>query len=79
MTGWPAEWMGIKKRGVVRDGYYADLVVFSREGLLTNENHIQPNTFPSGIEHVLVNGEQVGQDGVHLGTRSGKVLRKNAE
>jgi N-acyl-D-aspartate/D-glutamate deacylase len=77
MTGWPAEWMGIKKRGLIKEGYHADLVVISREDLRTRENHIKPNTFPSGIRNVIVNGEEVVRDGVHLGTRPGKVLRMN--
>jgi N-acyl-D-aspartate/D-glutamate deacylase len=77
MTGWPAEWMGIKKRGLVKEGYYADLAVISRENLRTRENHTRPNTFPSGIEHVMVNGKEVVRDGKHLGTRPGKVLRMN--
>ena len=67
MTGWPAEWTGIKKRGLLREGYYADIVVLDMENLRTNENHERPNTFPSGIEAVVVNGSW--SRAVHTSTR----------
>jgi len=44
--------------------------------LHVQENDIDPRQYPEGIEYVLVNGEIVAEKGKHLGTRSGKVLRR---
>lgn len=77
ITGAPAEWYGLKQRGKVKEGNFADIVVMDLENLKTNENHIEPRHFPDGINYVLVNGKTVVRDSKHTGERSGKVLRHN--
>ena len=44
--------------------------------LATNENYVEPRTYPSGVEHVLVNGEFVLKDGTHTGKRPGGTIRR---
>ena len=70
MTGAPAARLGLRDRGLVRDGLAADLVVFDPERVRSNE----PRTFPDGIDWVVVGGEVVVEDGRHTGVRSGRVL-----
>jgi N-acyl-D-aspartate/D-glutamate deacylase len=78
MSGLPASKLGLRDRGTVRVGSYADLVVFDAENLIDNTTHLSPNQYPSGIHLVLVNGALVvGAEG-HTGSRPGRVLRPAA-
>lgn len=77
MTGVTAEWLGLKKRGVIKEGNYADIVVLDYDNLKTNENHIEPRQKPEGIEYVIVNGGIVVEKGQHTYSTTGKVLRFN--
>jgi len=74
MTSWPAARMGLADRGLVREGFWADLVVFDLEEVADRATYDEPTLFPEGIEHVLVNGEVVIRDGRHTGARPGVVL-----
>ncbi len=76
MTGFPAEWFGIKDRGILAKGKYADVVIFDNTALKTNENHVESRIYPDGIDYVIVNGEITREKKTHLGTRAGKVLRR---
>jgi N-acyl-D-amino-acid deacylase len=76
ITSFPAMRMGLPDRGIVREGYWADLCVLDPNGL-RDESDFRDNTrSPSGIDHVLVNGEFVVRHGRHTGSRPGKVLRR---
>lgn len=77
MTGVPAGWLGMKRRGKLEEGCFADIVVFSEKNLKTNENPIEPRQRPEGIECVLVNGKVTVRQGEHTGERAGEVLRYN--
>ena len=74
-TSLPAETLGIRDRGILTEGAYADLVVFDLETLQENTDYQNPAQAPQGIRYVLVNGQVVCQDGVHTGARPGKILR----
>ncbi len=52
----PAARFRLENRGLVRSGYWADLVIFSAEGIGTRSNYVEPEHGPQGIEHVLING-----------------------
>ena len=76
MTSAAAARLGLRDRGLVRDGYIADLVVFDVDQVRSNATYEQPRSFPDGIEHVVVNGELVVSAGEHTGARPGSVLRR---
>ena len=76
MTGAPAARLGLRDRGLLREGYAADVVVFDPATVRSNATYDQPRRFPTGIEHVLVNGEPVVLDGEPTGARPGRALRR---
>lgn len=75
ITGFPAEWLGITDRGVIKEGACADIVIFDRNGFKTNENYIETRNYPDGIYYVLVNGKLVVDKGTHTGELAGEVIR----
>jgi N-acyl-D-amino-acid deacylase len=75
MTSWPASRMGIHDRGVMREGLWADVVVFDMETIEDRADWQNPTRFPEGIEYVVVNGVTVVEKGEHTGARPGKILK----
>jgi N-acyl-D-amino-acid deacylase len=78
MTGMSAAKFGLKERGQVRPGFYADLVIFDPSSLLDTATYEQPRRYPEGLHYVLVNGIVVVRDGLHTGARPGRALRRNS-
>jgi N-acyl-D-amino-acid deacylase len=76
MTSSAAERLGLSDRGLLRDGYVADVVVFDPARVRSNATYHEPRQFPDGIEWVIVGGEVVVERGLHTGLRSGRVLRR---
>ncbi len=76
MTGLAARKFRLIDRGIVRDGAYADLVVFDPARVIDVGTYADPNHPPAGIPHVFVNGTRVVKDGAHTGARPGRVLRR---
>ena len=76
MTSAAAERIGLADRGLVRDGYAADLVVFDPERVRATGTYEDPCRYPEGIEWVIVDGETVVAHGEHTGARPGRVLRR---
>lgn len=76
MTGMPAAKFGLRDRGEVREGAYADLVVFDPETVIDVGTYDEPKQYPRGIAHVFVNGVQVVRDGRHTGARPGRAVRR---
>ena len=74
MTSWPATRMRLTDRGLIREGMWADVVIFDLEKIQDRATYEQPYLSPEGIESVLVNGEVVIEGGRHTGARPGKVL-----
>ena len=79
MTSAPAARLGLKDRGVVRDGAVADLVVFDPHTVASLATYEEPRRFPVGIEHVIVNGTPVVRDGEHTGALPGRALRRGRD
>jgi N-acyl-D-aspartate/D-glutamate deacylase len=77
MTSAPAARLGLKDRGLLKDGYLADIVVFDPATVRANATYDEPRRFPTGIEHVLVNGTLVIEGGEHTGALPGRVVRRN--
>jgi N-acyl-D-aspartate/D-glutamate deacylase len=76
MTGLPAKKLGLALRGLVKTGYYADLVVFNPKTVQDHADYDHPYQSPTGIEYVVVNGEEVIAGGRATGTRPGRVIRR---
>lgn len=74
MTSWPATRMGFTDRGVIREGMWADVVIFDYEALEDRATWEAPVEFPVGIDYVLVNGEVVIDHGAHTGAKPGRVM-----
>jgi N-acyl-D-amino-acid deacylase len=77
ITGLPAELFGIRERGMIREGAYADLVLLDFERLQEGSDYLHPAQPPAGIERVLVNGQTVWQGGRHTGRKPGRLLRRS--
>ena len=75
MTSMPAEQFKFSKRGLIKEGYIADLVIFNPDTVCDQATFSEPHQYATGIAHVLVSGEFVVKDGVQTETRPGKVLR----
>jgi N-acyl-D-amino-acid deacylase len=75
MTSLPATTFRLKDRGVVRDGAWADLVVFDPAKIQDRATFSDPHHYATGLAWVLVNGVPVVKADAHTGARPGKVLR----
>jgi N-acyl-D-aspartate/D-glutamate deacylase len=74
MTSWPATRMRLAARGLIREGCWADVVIFDYDKLQDRATYEQPLLSPEGIDYVLVNGQVVIDHGKHTGVRPGRVL-----
>ena len=79
MTSMPAARLGLKDRGTLRDGFVADVVVFDPATVRANATYDEPRRFPDGIDHVIVNGTLVVEDGRHTGALPGRALRRGRD
>lgn len=76
MTFLPAEKLGIKDRGRILEGAFADLVIFDLATIKDNSTYTDPHHFPSGIKYVLINGELVLENEKLTGKKPGKWLKR---
>jgi N-acyl-D-amino-acid deacylase len=77
MTSLPAQKFGLKDRGLLREGFAADIVIFDEDQVRDLSTYEQPHAYSTGFRYVIVNGQLVVENGQHLGTRSGVSLRSN--
>jgi N-acyl-D-aspartate/D-glutamate deacylase len=75
MTSAPAQRLGIKDRGLILEGFKADITLFDSEKIKNEATFIEPHKYPLGIPYVIVNGEMVMDEGEHTGKLSGKILK----
>ena len=75
LSGLPATNLKIRHRGFLREGYYADVVVFDPATIQDHATFVKPHQYSTGVYHVFVNGEQVLKDGEHTGVTPGRVVR----
>jgi N-acyl-D-amino-acid deacylase len=78
MTSVPAGNFGFENRGLLKKGYFADIVVFDEKRIIDKATWKDPHQYPEGIEYVLVNGQVVIKQNEHTGNLSGKILKKKA-
>jgi N-acyl-D-amino-acid deacylase len=79
MTLAPAARLGLRDRGVIRDGAVADLVVFDPATVRSTATYDEPRSYPVGIEQVIVAGILVVADGEHTGAAPGRGLRQGRD
>jgi N-acyl-D-amino-acid deacylase len=75
MTSLPAARLGLRDRGSVWQGSYADLVIFDPDTITDTATYARPHQYPEGIHHVLVNGRFVVCDGIQTEEMLGRILR----
>lgn len=75
LTSQPAENLKIKKRGRLKKGYYADVVIFEPDNIKDHATFKDPHQLSTGMSHVFVNGIQVLSSGQHTGATPGRIVR----
>jgi N-acyl-D-amino-acid deacylase len=79
MTGGSAAALGLTDRGLLREGYRADITLFSAEAIADRATYDDPHQYAAGIPTVIVNGEVVVERGEHTGALPGRVLRRGSD
>ena len=74
LSGLPATNLGLDRRGFIKEGMFADLVVFDPATIADRATFVQPHQYAAGVKHVFVNGQQVLKDGEHTGATPGRAL-----
>jgi N-acyl-D-amino-acid deacylase len=75
MTGLPAANVGLKQRGLIREGYFADITIFDPKTVIDRATFEEPNQYPVGINFVIVNGQIEVDEGKRTPALAGRVLR----
>jgi len=75
LTSFPARTLKLDRRGALKRGHFADIVVFDPATIQDHATFDQPHQYATGVRHVLVNGVQVLKDGEHTGAKPGQVVR----
>jgi N-acyl-D-amino-acid deacylase len=75
LTSLPASNLKIKKRGLLKPGYFADLAIFDPTKIQDHATFEKPHQYSTGMVHVFVNGTQVLANGEHTGATPGRVVR----
>lgn len=76
MTSLPAEVFRIKDRGMIKEGFFADIVIFDYEKIKDNATFQNPHQYPSGILYVIVNGKIVVENGRYSGEFAGMIIKR---
>jgi len=75
LTSLPATNLKIRQRGLLKPGYFADVVIFDPAKIQDHATFEKPHQYSTGVVHVFVNGTQVLKDGEHTGAKPGRVVR----
>ncbi|MEQ9425272.1 MAG: D-aminoacylase [Cyclobacteriaceae bacterium] len=75
MTSLPAKRMGLDDRGLIKEGYVADITIFNPETVIDMATFEEPHQYPEGIDYVIINGKVVVDDAKFTESRPGLVLR----
>ena len=79
MTSFPAQRLGLRDRGILRDGFKADIVIFDPNEVKTSATREDPKRYPVGIDWVIVNGKPVIAEGENTGALPGRSLRRGRD
>lgn len=74
LTTLPAANLGLTDRGALREGHFADVVVFDPVKVTAHATFDNPRQYATGMHHVFVNGTQILHDGEHTGAKPGRVV-----
>jgi N-acyl-D-amino-acid deacylase len=74
LSGLPATNLGLDHRGFLKEGMFADVVVFDPATIADRATYEKPHQYAAGVKHVFVNGTQVLKDGEHTGATPGRAL-----
>jgi len=75
MTSATAQILGLRDRGLLKEGMFADIVIFDPATVIDNATFEKPHQLSSGVRDVFVNGVGVWRDGKHTGATPGRALR----
>jgi N-acyl-D-amino-acid deacylase len=75
LSGLPAANLKLDRRGLLREGFFADVVVFDPATIQDHATFVEPHQYATGVGHVFVNGTQVIDHGEHTGATPGRVVR----
>lgn len=78
LTSLPCDGLGLRDRGRIAPGAYADLVVLDPSTVIDHATYDEPHRYSTGVHHVVVNGEPVVEDGAVLDARPGRRIRRGA-
>ncbi|HHT9118699.1 MAG TPA: N-acyl-D-amino-acid deacylase family protein, partial [Candidatus Hypogeohydataceae bacterium YC38] len=76
MTGMPAQKLGLDRRGLLKEGYFADITIFNPKRVIDRATYSEPHQYSEGIEYVVVNGVLTVNGGRHTGATKGRVIKK---
>jgi len=74
LSGLPASNLELDRRGFLKEGMFADVVVFDPATIADRATFENPHQYATGVKHVFVNGTQVLKDGEHTGAKPGRAL-----
>lgn len=78
MTSLPANKIGLKNRGIIKEGYWADIVIFNPDKIKDKATFENPHQYPEGIYYVIVNGQLAVDNGKITGLKPGKILKRQS-
>jgi N-acyl-D-amino-acid deacylase len=76
MTSLPAQTFGLKNRGLIKEGYVADILLIDENVVADQATFEQPHQYAKGFEYVMVNGKLVIDKGQYTGALPGKAVRR---
>ena len=79
MTGASAKALGLRDRGLLKQGFRADITLFDPATIAQRATYEDPHPFAAGIDTVLVNGVATLQGGDHTGALAGRTLRRQTD
>jgi N-acyl-D-amino-acid deacylase len=74
LTSFPAQNLNLDRRGLLRQGYFADVVVFDPDTIQDHATYQNPHQYATGVHHVFVNGVHVLRNGEHTGATPGRFI-----
>ena len=75
LTSLPAKNLKLRCRSALKEGYYADIVIFDPNTIRDHATYKEPHQLATGVMHVFINGSQVLSDGKYTGELLGRVVR----
>ena len=74
LTSLPATNLGLDRRGLLKAGYFADVVVFDPAAIADRATYAKPHQYSVGVKHVFVDGDQALRDGEPTGSKPGRAI-----